>query len=332
VLRKRVLAIVLFALVFSFGAFTASAQEHDAEYWAQNGWHFEGTDVFFKRDGVKVTGIQEVPMVAEWWPGDWGPAPATRYYYFDEVTGAVQERIGWQEIGGEWYFFVPGSTLFEGWHWCPTDNTMHYMQPYASTGEFVLTTNIPASWTYGEEDEPGRVTHRWFNFGTGKGALVQDAPTTGWQGDVFFFGHGVTRGWVFDAGNLFFFGMNDAGKPVMARGTHKLIHSNWLNEVRNYTFDNNGRLVSGRVWENANMGDHFNFAVESFLPGITFIIIEEKVKGTFGADGKAFLIDIDGEHTRRENGDGIYPQPGGGWRLAVEGEFVPSDLKLQIFG
>jgi len=320
---KKVLTIVLLALVLS--AFTASAEEIELD-----GWQFveveEGVEVYFYQDGERVTGVANVPLVKGWWPAAWGEAPERMYYAFDEVTGAVRSdlAVGLVELGDNWYSHMGGGMIRTGWVWCEDGDTMHYMQPAAATGDLVLTTDIPASWTYDQE----RVTHRWFNFTNDNGALIQNGTTTGWQGvgenRVFYFGHGVTQGWVYDAGNLFFFGTTEAGKPILATGgTVEGLYNPWTDDRRDFTFAANGAVAR----DDSEIEETLNFAVESFLPGITFIIIEPKDAEVLA--GRAFRLYADGLSISERN---LFPQEDGSLRIAVEGEFAPEDIRLDIIG
>lgn len=340
---KRVLTIVLLALVFSLGAFAASAQE------PLDGWVFgEGDDLFFYRGGEPVTGVVNVPLPADWWPGEeagwaWGSAPATRYFSFDETGLLVRLPNGWNEIGGEWYWVVPGYSISDGWHWWPegpaTGGTMHYLQPAAATGNLVLTTNIPSDWTY----DTARVTHRWFDFGDADSRGVLQQTNTGWVDGVFYFGYGVTRGWVYEPrvgtdGRYFFHGQDANGKPILATGGPFVMHSPWTGDERTFTFAPAGAAGAGgrlltELWRDASLSSHLDFAIESFLPGITFIILSELDAGTFGGGPgqMTFIIRTsDGKYAAR--GEELYPQAGGGWRIALDGEYEVADISLQIFG
>jgi len=327
---KKVLTIVLLALVLSLSAFVASAEEVKLDGWQVVEVETDVYEVYFYRDGERVKGIVEVPVVSEWWPAAWGSAPATMYYIFDDVTGAVAApaEIGWVEIDDKWYSHVGGGMLFSGWHYEPSEEgefgTMHYLQPYAATGGLVLTTNIPASWTY----DQGRVTHRWFNFeANGKGALVRDPATAmpegAWIDGAFYFGYGVTQGWVYDpdGSRLFYFG----DEPVVTVGAHRLDNP-WTNDERNFTFTVAGVLTTP-LWQDADFAETFEAAVEVVLPGLTFIIIEAKDAEAF--EDRAFMLNA-GEISLREKE--LYEQSGGGWRIAIEGEFDADEIKLEIFG
>jgi len=356
--KRSVLTIALLALVLSMLTFTAYADEQPVQ---TDGWVFEGNDASFLRDSVKVTGIVEVDFPADWWPESWGgeaKAPKTAYYYFDE-HGVVVRNFSWQKIDDVYYYFTGINTLHTGWLWSPVrdDNyeiimeggepkypgTMHYMLPEPAEG-ITLTTNIPASWSYDEE----RVTHRWFIFGGEKGELEQEKED--WEDGFYWFGHGVTLGWVFVAeaggkfegnntdGNLVHFDArydDAAGKlvPVQSRGGNNLIFNPWTNDVRRFAFDRNGNLEND-LWVDAAVSTHFRSVVDGFLPGITFIILEERSGSVFGdgANQAAFrLILDDGKEgvVLRENA--LHEQPGGGWRIAVAGDFEASNISLEIF-
>lgn len=314
-LEKKVLTSVLLAFVFALSVFTVSAFASPTD-----GWQFDDGQIFFYRDGAKVKGIQNVPMVKEWWPAQWGEMPENVYYLFDEVTGAVDgSNEGWTEIGDKYYYFVSNTgMLFDGWHWCEDYLTMHYMMPHAATGKLQLTTNIPIDWlTYDTE----RVTHRWFNFdATGKGAVQQELD--GWHDGVFFFGYGVTQGWGYDDGYLHYFGEN----PELTLGLVQDLANPWTDPM-DFDFGDTGKIP---VTSNVALEDHFDYAVESFLPGITFVIIESPsvtiASKPFNVVGRAGAV------VRSVPVRGLYPQAGGGWRIALEGAFKPEEVTLQIVG
>jgi hypothetical protein len=360
--KKSVLTIVILALAFSMLAFTASASE------VKDGWQWDdgvgaAQKLFFYRNGARVVGPQEVPLPAAWWPAQcavpcvytpptnptcsncWGEAPTTAWFFFATDGSLVRAgATGWREFGdGNQYHLSPIYTLAMGWHWDSLANTFHYMQPHAATG-ISLATGIPARWTYDTE----RVTHRWFDFVGERGALNQTRPN-GWDAQGrFWFGYGVTQGWVNVPGapfayatterpaGLYYFGAG--ATPTLETGSNREILNPWTGDVRRFNFGANGRLTSAFQWVpqgNLETQQTFNVAVENLFGAITFIIIEENVApGSFGigATQRAFRLSagpVASAIVLRE-GD-LHEQAGGGWRIAIPGTFNANQIQLETF-
>jgi len=108
----------------------------------------------------------------------------------------------------------------------------------------------------------------------------------------------------------------------MASGTVEL-ESPWADDARTFTFGSNGAAAR----DESAIEENLNFAVESFLPGITFIII--KPQDVKVLEGKAFRLFADGLSVSEAD---LFTQADGGWRIAVEGEFKAEDIKLHIIG
>jgi hypothetical protein len=312
--KKTVVIAILLALVLSMSAFVAFAQD-DAPTVQRDGWEFvEGdTNVYYLRDGVRVTGVQNVTMPEDWWPFG-GTAPATAYFLFG-ADGAQVRGAGWTQSPDGYVWLQPGYSLFQGWHYYAPElgvaGTIHKLTPVAATG-VQLVSDIPATWSY----DPGRVTHRWFNFHN-RGQIVEmNLPgeyTGAWHNGAFYFGHGVTQGWVYIAnadpvfqGELVYY--PSGVTPVFATGVQTL-ENPWFADATTFTFNATGRLQA--YWgESAPAAA--DMSVESFLPGITFVVIgcddydEFSLVATAGATSMQFSV------------EDLHDQPNGdGWRVAI---------------
>jgi hypothetical protein len=343
---KKVLTFAVLVLVFAFSVFTFTALADDTMADDFTGWKFLGDnwELAYYVDGTRLKGVHEVDLPVAFWPGyeyceteedwvwneaeaEWGPAPATRYFYFDSVTGELvkgDSNVGWKQVDGNWYNIGWMGMLHEGWFWDGAEGTYHYLRPAAVVGSLEL---VPV---YGEfAYDEGRVTHRWFNFSSDKGALIREMESVKlsgeWVGGLFYFGYGVTQGWAYNNGEVFYYG--NFSKPVLTVGNATL-ENPWTTTARSFSFGTSGRIAV----TSADLDAHFEYAVEEVFAGagLTFVIIE-RLNDNFANSAFNLIANDEAGNVIVTPVKGLHRQDGG-WRIALDGEFTANQITLQIVG
>ena len=189
----------------------------------------EGNNSFgyylFSESGVMQTG-----WVKQTYTGDDGKSYSYWYYFKSNGKGVV----GWNKIGGKWYFFSPFAEMLTGWiepdgysSWGGTDR--YYLDP--KSGAMVTGWKKITDTVYDEEDNEQAITGWYYFASSGKMA-------TGWvkSGSSWYYMNPDGRmatGWLsIDAYSIYYLKSSGA----MATGWQK-IGDGW------FYFGTNGTMV-----------------------------------------------------------------------------------------
>ena len=167
-----------------------------------NGWHQQGDDWFYYKNGKLVTGWQKID--GKWYYFRQSLRMATglaeidgKWYYLNN-----EMKTGWQQIDGKWYFFGTDGIMQTGW--IQVSGKWYYMN---SSG--VMQTGwqqIGGKWYY--MNSSGAMQTGWVQVG-GKWYYLNSDMKTGWVQDggkwYYLNSSGVMQtGWVQVSGKWYY--------------------------------------------------------------------------------------------------------------------------------